>query len=139
MKLKHLIVYQIVIALILLVLTLLIQKCRSCEMVCTLRTDFLPDALWETNDIVDIFENGTYYGKPCLEHNYIVKIPDLSVAEAKAKYLKPRLDTNGKMVANRQYKIDTTKITIDKGIATTNKATLDTQVIKKSVAVAIEP
>jgi hypothetical protein len=103
------------------------------------RNDLQADSLYETNDIIDILPDGSKYSADEQKHFYVVKVPDLTVSEARAKYLKPRLDTNGKMVANREYKIDTTKITIDKGLATTDKATLAGQLIKKSVAVAIEP
>jgi len=110
-------------------------------MLCLARTDLQATSLWETNDIVVIQADNWKWGSSELDKNlfYVVKIPDLSVSEAKAKYLKPRLDTNRKEVANREYKIDTTKITIDKGLATTDKITLSSQLIKKAVAIVIEP
>jgi hypothetical protein len=142
-KLKHL----IIIALILLAITFLMQKCRSCELVCMARTDLSPTSLYETNDVLAVFENGTVANLKTAKSNasmfsgvfYYVYVPDLSVAEAINKYLQPRLDTNGKRVANREYKIDTAKIIIVSGEATTDKATLATQLIKKAVAVVDEP
>ena len=143
LKLKHL----IIIALILLVLTFPMQKCRSCELVCMARTDLSPTSLYETNDVLAVFENGTVASLKTAKPNArmfsgvfsYVLVPDLPVDEAITKYLKPRLDTNGKQVANREYKIDTTKITITNGQAITDKATLATQLIKKAVAIADEP
>jgi hypothetical protein len=135
-------IHWVILVLILLLLTIIIQKkCYPCEMLCLARTDLQADSFWETNDIVVIKDNNWSWGSDERNKNlfFIVKIPDLSVSEARTKYMNPRLDTNGKMVANREYKIDTTKITIDKGLATTDKATLAGQVIKKAVAVAIEP
>ena len=133
--------YLFILAVILLVLFLIRELARPCEMLCLARTDLLPTSLWETNDIVCIQKDGWKWGKSELDKNlfFILKCPDLSVDEAKAKYLSPRLDTNKKVVANREYKIDTTKITVEKGVATTDKATLSTQLIKKAVAVAVEP
>ena len=141
MKLKAL----LIISGTLLILTQLIY---SCEMVCLARTDLQADSLYETNDIVDILPNGAIaklkidYPKAFMLRNdifYFVYVPDLSVDEAKTKYLTPRLDTNEKIVANREYKIDTEGITINKGEATTDKTTLASQLVKKAVAVVDEP
>jgi len=137
MKIKHI----FILVVILLILFLIRELARPCEMLCLARTDLQATSLWETNDIVVIQDNEWKWGSSELDKNlfYVVKIPDLSVSEAKAKYLKPRLDTNRKEVANREYKIDTTKIIIDKGVATTDKITLSMQLIKKAIAIEVEP
>ena len=118
-----------------------------CELVCMARTDLQADSKYETNDVVDILKDGTIAKlktdnpKAFMLSGIFtfVYVPDLSVNEARKKYLTPRLDTNGKRVANREYKIDTTKITIADGQATTDKATLSSQLVKKAVAIAEEP
>jgi hypothetical protein len=145
MKLKYL---GVVILELLIIVVLMKKLLYPCEMVCMARTNLQADSLYETNDIVDILPNGTI-AKLKIDNPkafmlrtdifYVVYVPDLSVDEAKTKYLTPRLDTNEKIVANREYKIDTEGITINKGEATTDKTTLASQLVKKAVAVVDEP
>jgi hypothetical protein len=120
---------------LLIVVILMVKKCRPCEMLCLARTDLLADSSWETNDIVVIFDNGHVWGKDELDTKKftVIKVPDLSANDARAKYMKPLLSgtTNYK---RREYKIDTTKIVITDGQATETKATIEGKLIKKTVA-----
>ena len=144
-KLKIKTILLIVLTLLIVVI-LMVKKCRPCELVCMARTDLQADSPYETNDVVDVLKDGTI-AKLKIDNPKafmlradiftVIYVPDLSVAEARTKYLVHKTDTNAKDLGGRLYKIDTTKIAVVKGEATTNKATLATQVIKKAVAVAL--
>ena len=74
MKLKHL----IIISLILLAITLLIQKCRACEFLICARTD-TPNIYGIS--VICMPDNWIWGTEECLPKFYIIKCPQMSVAE----------------------------------------------------------
>ena len=133
-KLKNL----LLIAITLLLIVLVMKKCHPCEMLCLKRTDLTANSLWATNDIVVIMPNDWNWASGELDKNifYIIKVSDLSAEEAKAKYMQAKVDVD-KVVANRQYKVDITKVAIVSGQATETKATIESKLINKVVAEAL--